>query len=170
MHVLIAILTVIAAWLWGDWRNWLRYYPTMQFMALGNLTYNFICSNNFLWRFIPDSFSNYTIMELTYTFIVFPASALLFLSNYPDGTFHKKAIYYIKWILAYITVEYFFLIKNGIIYQHGWNIWWSIAFLIIMFILIRLHHTKPLLGYLCAAILGFFITFYFDLPARSLLN
>jgi hypothetical protein len=165
MHVFTAIISIIAAWRWGDWRNWKKYHSTMLFVVVGNLTYNFICANHFLWRLIPEFFSNHTIAELGYTFIVFPANALLFLSNYPDNTL-KKTLYYIKWIFIYIIVEYLFLINNGIIHDYGWNIWWSLAFISIMFPLLRLHYTKPLLAYLFAIAMGSFIIFYFDVPVE----
>ena len=166
MHVSTTILAFAAAFIWGDWRNWVKYYSTMQFIALGNLTYSLICTNYFLWRFVPESFSNYTITDLTYTFIVLPASTLLFLSKYPEGSFYKKVIYYLKWIIVFIGFEYLFLINNGIVHLHGWSIWWSLAFVTFMFPLLRLHYKKPLLGCLCAIFIGVFITLYFRVPVN----
>lgn len=163
MHVLTALFSIVAAWRWGDWRNWNKYHSTMLFIALGNLTYNFIAANHLLWRFTPEHFNYYIITELIYTFIVLPASVLLFLSNYPDDVL-KKVIYYIKWIFIFIAFEYFFLINDGIVHQNGWNIWWSLIFLFLMFPLIRLHHTKPLWGYLLAIFMACFVTWYFNIP------
>lgn len=159
MHVLTALITIFSAWLWGDWRNWLRYQSTMLFIATGNLIYNLICADHYLWRFIPESFSNYTITELIYTLIVFPFSTLIYLSKYPEDSWAIKILYNIKWIVIYIVFEYIFMLTHVIIYQHGWAIWHSLIFVILMFPLLRLHHTRPLLGYICAIIMGSIITF-----------
>ena len=53
--------------------------PTMMYFALGNLLYNFLTASYFLWRLDADFFSNHTLTEMLYTFIVFPGTALLYL-------------------------------------------------------------------------------------------
>ncbi len=83
MHVATAIIVIIAVFIWGDWRNWQKYHTTMLYYAIGNLTYNFLTANYFLWRFNADFIPNHSLTEMLYTFIVFPGTILIFLKNFP---------------------------------------------------------------------------------------
>ncbi|MBM7663297.1 hypothetical protein JOC85_004169 [Bacillus mesophilus] len=79
MHIILSIISIIAAWVRKDYKNWREFYPTMQYIAIGNLTYNFLCASHWLWRLSPDiKWFNYTLLEMAYTFFVFPFTALMF--------------------------------------------------------------------------------------------
>jgi hypothetical protein len=54
MHLALAFITLLSVWKWGDWRNWEKYHSTMMYFALGNVLYNFLCANHFLWKLKPD--------------------------------------------------------------------------------------------------------------------
>ncbi|MBD2872815.1 CBO0543 family protein [Paenibacillus arenilitoris] len=163
MHFALGVITLICAWRWGDWRNWKQYHHTMMYFALGNLLYNFLSANHFLWKLNPDFMPNHSMTEMVYTFVTFPATALLFLTNYPDGR-KKKRLHYLQWIGIYVIVEWFFRDTGRILYQHGWSLMWSAIFDITMFPMLRLHYKRPLLAYAISAVLCVFWVMLFDVP------
>ncbi|MCA0754809.1 hypothetical protein KP806_07075 [Paenibacillus sp. N4] len=163
MHLVLGVISIISVWRRGDWRNWKKYHTTMMYFALGNLLYNFLTANYFLWRLNPDLMPNHSMTEMLYTFVIFPATSLLFLCNYPEQT-NKKMLHYFKWILIYIAVEWFFSTNSRILYQHGWNLMWSAIFDVTMFPMLRLHHKRPLLAYVISAIFCVFWVWKFEVP------
>jgi len=166
MHLILAMISIIAIWFRKDFRNWKRYYTTMQYIAIGNLTYNFLCARNWLWQLSPDfKWFNHSLLEMSYTFITFPLSALMFLARYPEGqSKQKKFIHYIAWIGLYIGIEIILLIKGNIIYKYGWNLAWSALFDCMMFPFLRLHHKRPLLTLIISVPMTIFLLWLFDIP------
>jgi hypothetical protein len=63
----------------------------------------------------------HTLTEMLYTFIVFPATGLLFLGNYPKGVI-KKILHTLQWIAIYGVWEYVFTLTGSIEYQYGWTL------------------------------------------------
>jgi hypothetical protein len=166
MHIILAIITIIAVWVRGDYRKWKKYYPTMQYMALGNLTYNFLCASHWLWMLYPDlKWFNHSLQEMTYTFITFPLTALMFLSHYPEKK-EKKVIFfhYVSWIGIYVGLEILLMLNGQIIYKYGWNIYWSAIFNCIMFPFLRLHEKKPLVALVLSIPMTIFWIYLFDIP------
>lgn len=145
MFVAIILITVLLTWKFADWRNWQKYQSTMLLFSLGNLLYIFIYHDHFLWMFKPDIF-NHHIMEIIYTVTVFPLTTLMFISNFPYG--NKKLIFYMaKYIFIYITVEYILFRMGYMVYNYGWNIWWSLGWNVMMFSILAIHYKKPLHAY-----------------------
>jgi hypothetical protein len=165
MHLTLSAFMIYAVWRWGDWRNWQKYHTSMMYFALGNLLYNYLTSAHFLWRLAPDAWTNYTITEMLYTFIVFPATSLLFLSNFPQGIM-RQLKHYAVWIVLYISVESLFTVTGRIEYQYGWNLGWSALFNVLMFPMLRLYYLKPLLAYPVSAGLCDMWLWLFNIPVH----
>lgn len=165
MHVLTAIISIVAVFIWGDWRNWKKYHATLLFFALGNFTYNFLTSNYFLWRLDASFLSNHSLTELLYTFIIFPATGFLFLDNYPNGV-KKQILHTLQWIFIYGVWEFVFNLTGDIEYQHGWTFWWSIAVLFVMFPMLKLHVKHPLFSYVLFAVTAGVLLWLFNVPVH----
>lgn len=165
MHFVIGFIIIGAAYRWGDWRNWKKYHSTMMYFALGNLLYHYLCANHLLWQLMPDFSLSHSITEMIYTFIVFPATALLFLTNYPEDRM-KVVFHYIQWVLIYGGTEYVLHMFGRIQYQYGWGFWWSLLFDCTMFPMLRLFSVKPLLAYLVSAVLTVFWVVLFKVPVN----
>lgn len=163
MHILITLIVILAIFIRGDFRHWKEFHSTMLYIAVGNLMYNFLAANYLLWRFNPDIMSNHTLTEVVYTCVVFPGTALMFLSTFPK-TSKRITFHYITWIGLYVGFEIMFLFLNKIYYQYGWNLGWSALFDCIMFPMLRLHSKKPLLAYLLSIPIAVFFIIYFDVP------
>lgn len=147
MHITITIWALLAALRWGDWKHLYEYHTTMLYMSTMNLLYFFLTFQYPLWEVQAHLIPSYTIVSLLYTFIVFPCTVILFLSNYPTTSI-KKWIHIGKWIAIYIGIEWIGGLFGLIIYHHGWNLSWSLIFLCIMFPMLRLHHRRPYTAYL----------------------
>ena len=166
MHVIISLIAIVFVWWRGDWQQWRIYHPTMMYFALGNLTYNLLCTNYLLWELNPDFLSNHSLTEMLYTFIVFPATSLMFLSHYPEEGKNKKFFHYVTWISIYGGVEFIYVLTDRIIYQFGWHLGWSVLFDAIMFPMLRLFHKKPLIAYPISILIAVFWIMLFDVPVE----
>ena len=165
VYMLSALLFNIAALRWGDWRNLSRYYPTILFMIAASLFYESSCYEYPLWQFKPQKtlVHNVTIISILINFGIFPATVLLFLSRFPN-TLLKQIGYTLLWSVGYILGEYACLLVNLIEYHNGWHFGWSILFDLLMFPILRLHHIRPLGGWIATVIFAIFLWNVFDIP------
>jgi hypothetical protein len=95
IRIFMAIVWILCAFKWGDWKNWRKYYPTMLFFGMGVLIYRSIFQSKILWMFQTDLLAQ-SINELLVIFTIFFSTALLFLPNLPKKLFHE-IIYIIIW-------------------------------------------------------------------------
>ncbi|AFC28458.1 CBO0543 family protein [Paenibacillus mucilaginosus] len=146
MHVAYSILIILAAWRWGDWKNWRLYHPSMLFITAGGLLYEYLTKDQTMWKFHPDFLYNQTVTVVVYALVTMPLSVLIFLSLYPK-TIGRKLIHFGLWIAIYASGEWVLLSMGRISYQNNWSLRYSILFDMMMFPMIRLHHTKPLIAY-----------------------
>ncbi len=151
MHLLLGSVIAVCVWKWADLRNWRKYQPTMLFVALANLLYNFVYHDHLLWRYSPGVLYYYQICEMYHAFIIMPAMALLFLTKYPDN-FKGQILRTAKYIAVFITTEALFYHLGIIVYNYGWNLWWSLAWNTAMLPIWALHHKRPLLAYGVSAV------------------
>lgn len=151
----------------GDWRNWHKYHTVMMYFALGNLLYNFLTANYFLWRLEADFIPTHTLTEMLYTFIIFPATSLLFIGNYPENESKWRKIRHTLWyIFWYAAVEFVFMHTGHIKYQYGWSYFWSVGFDCFMFPMLRLFYKRPLIAYLLSIPIAIFFLWFFEVPVQ----
>lgn len=167
MHLALNIFTIIVTWKWSDWRSWQKYHPTLLFLPMMSLVYNFLAlsSEYFLWHAKPDFLFSKTVVELTYTAILLPCTVLLFLSNYPSKPV-KVLLYFLKYIVIYSCVEALLYITGRFEYHNSWSIWHSVLFYCLMFPSIIIHHRKPLLAYIIFLLITFLGIWYFKVPMK----
>jgi hypothetical protein len=165
MHIIIILWSVFAAWRWGDWRNWTKYHPTLLFMPIGNLMYGLLVNDKdfYLWRYQSDFLFSQETSDVFYTIIVFPATVLLFLSNYPEGK-ASQILHILKYVALYCIVEWIGLKVGALKHSHGWTMPWSILFNIVTFTMLRIHHKKPIFAYIFSIAFSLFLLYYFQVP------
>lgn len=161
---------LFAAWRWGDWRNWQKYYSSILFVMVVNLSAGYISYHHPLWVFNNDILvTTETAVEFVNTYLVLPATTLIYLANFPASGAGKKAAYILFWVLIYGTLE---LIDNkiigGISYANGWMWPYSVLFEVGMFLIIRIHHVTPLWGWLITAVMAAFILIAFGFLSAEL--
>ena len=144
--VLIVVVYILFAIRFVDWKQWMDYYPTIQYFIVFNLLYNFLYYNHTLWAYkaVSVNWLNHTIIEVTFTFFILPVIIMVYLKYFPTGK--KKFLYVGVWISFFSFLEYIFFKKGLFIYDNGWGLGWSIVFNAIIFTLLRLHYKRPLLA------------------------
>lgn len=161
--IIVTLIFVILAWKWGDWRNWKLYYSTIIFMILGDFIYLFLTFQKPLWT-MESTILGRTFTNLLIAFFIYPSFVLLYLSNFPKENLEKKVFYISAFTLFFTAFEYIFIKFDSISYYNSWNLWWTFLFDIMLFILLRVHYKKPLLGIFFAVVVGTCIMLIFKIP------
>ena len=165
LKILIAVLFAAACWKWGAWKRWREFYPTILFVIIGDLIYNFIFYNFPLWEY--NKLINHTISDLFFAFFVYPSVVIVFLTRLPSG-FWKQAFYVLLWSLAYMALEYVSLLLGGIEYANGWTILWSLGLYLLGFTLIRVHWRHPFIVWPIAIAFLVLTAYLFKIPFSAL--
>ena len=121
---------LLVAWKWGDWRRWQKYYSSMLFVALVDMSAGYISYHHSLWIFDPDALiKTETIVELINSYLLLPATTLVYLANFPSEGRGRQGAYILLWVFIYSTLEYVdHAIIGGISYSNGWSFRNSIFF------------------------------------------
>lgn len=170
--IIYAFIYIGAAWRWGDWRSWEKYYPTILFYIVGDLLYEFLLYDNFpLWKF--QAFGLDQAMELTHTEIIipillvkYPCTILIFLGNFPYRQTARKFCYIAFWVGLYTINELIDMQFNALSHHNGWSVLWSILFNFVMFSMFALHHKRPLYAWASSFVFILFLWNVFDVPSK----
>ncbi|WP_446715567.1 CBO0543 family protein [Bacillus sp. OTU530] len=170
LRLILPFLFLIGAWRFGDWKNWRKYYPTIVFYISVDFSISVLTYEYPLWLFHKSLLiPNHTITDFFMTFTAFPSVILLYLSRYPYTSRWSWQVSYVTlWVIFFTTVESVFKFAKLISYHNSWNFWWSVTVWAFMFVVLRLHHTKPLCAWLIYFICIVFLITYFDFPISKL--
>lgn len=170
LNGLYSLVWLFALIKWGDIKNWKKYYPTILFFILGDFIYLYLLSDSFpMWKYSPQGMDkNFGItsthVELSIMLIKYPATILIYLPRFPDENRIKQVLYFIGWTLIYLFNEMIDLKLNLIQYFNGWNLYWSFLFNAVMFLILKTHHTRPLLAWFFSFLFIIFLWQVFDVP------
>lgn len=159
--IILTVVLIAACWKWGAWRKWREFYPTILYVIIGNLAYDFVFSDWTLW--VYRSFMGATYVGLINDFLIYPSGVMLFLTHYPEGKW-KQVGYILVWTVSSTLIEYISILLGGLEYFHGWSLLWSFLLFLGMFALIRLHYKKPLFVWPISLICGVAAALIFGLP------
>jgi hypothetical protein len=154
MHLIHSIVFLLAAMRWGDWSNWQKYYPSILFFIGGDLLKNALLHDYRMWIYQETIFGEkilfgHLVINLLVMAVIYPSTILVYLGKFPLEKW-MRLCWILFWVLIYITMESINLHYDVINHYHGWNIWWSIIFDIVMFVILWIHHNKPLLAWACS--------------------
>ncbi|MCT2535687.1 hypothetical protein NC661_06565 [Aquibacillus koreensis] len=169
MGVFYSLFYLVLVIIWGDWRNWRKYYPTILFFITGDILYQWLFVDFYpMWKFQPYGIDDeigvtHTQISLSIMIIKYPAIMLVYLYQFPK-TFGKQFGYICLWTFIIAFNEWITLQLGGIVYDHGWTFSWSVLFSFVMLVILRIHHSKPLVA--IAISIGFmlFLFYSFDVP------
>jgi len=168
MRILMVTAVVLLALRFTKWPNWKEYYPTALFMMVLNLAASVVTHNHRLWIYLPSGvLTTHTMSDLFETFTVLPAVACLYLSHYPSKRV-QQLYYVLAWIPTFLCVELFMEFMGLFTYENGWSAAWSAAFDCVMFPILRIHYTHPLLAWGLSAAFFIFIWIHFGFSADLL--
>ncbi len=161
MIILIAVVSSLTCYKWGAWRKWREFYPTILFLIIGDMAYNFVFHDHSLWCYA--GFVNHTVANLIAMFFVFPPIVIMFLTHWPQK-WTRKTLYVLVWSIGFTLLEYLSLTFNLFTHHNGWNIFWSFVLYVFGFSLVRLHYKRPLLTWPICAVLAVATMIFFKLP------
>ena len=95
--------------------------------------------------------------------IQYPTTIAVFLGRM--GSERKKQILMIVlWIGIYAITEGIAHITGVLTYHYGWNIWWDIAFNVMMFPMLLLHYKRPFIAWILVVPIVLGLWLIFDVP------
>lgn len=95
-----------AAWKWGDLKNWQKYYPTILFIMLVNMSASFLTYHHNLWNYTPDVLvKSGTMLEFFNCYIVLPLVALIYLSKFPSNNMPHQLGYIAFWVSIFSGLD-----------------------------------------------------------------
>ncbi len=169
MNVVFGLIFLLIGWRFGDWRNLEKYYPTILYFIIGDLLYNLLTYNDPMWKYNKDwIFSNHTLSNLWIMITVYPVTVIIYLFHFPKKKINQ-IFYILFWVILYVLWELVNIHVFGLIdHYNGWNIWWSFLFDIIIFVMLLIHHKRPLLAWGLSIIIIIFFLKLFDVNVHEL--
>lgn len=169
MIVAFGIISLLIGWKFGDWRNLEKYYPTILFLVIGDLLYNILMYNDPTWSYNRNwILPNHILVNLWIMITVYPATVIIYLFFFPNKKI-KRIFYIFVWVILYILLELLGLHIFGLIdHFNGWNMWWSFLLDIILFVMLFIHHKRPLLAWGLSIIVIIFFLTVFDVRVHNL--
>lgn len=172
MNGIYALTWLSALLIWGDYKHWQKYYSTILFFVFGDLLYLHLLHDHYpMWRLVPRGV-DYDIgirpMHITFSIwlIKYPATVMIYLYKFPNGSFLRKFSYIGMWVGIYAVNELIDLRLNLIKYYNGWNFLWSIVFNLCMFTILRIHYKKSLWAWACSILFMTILWVIFDVPYK----
>ncbi|WP_051529960.1 CBO0543 family protein [Anoxybacteroides tepidamans] len=171
MRLTVWILLILAAWKWGDWRNWRKYEGAIYYTIVFSLIYTILCADYPMWKFEKDPslpfLFNHSLVSIAFGFIVFPSVILVYLGRFP-----KKFWNGVAWTALFITIlsgiEALMTWKGRQTFHNGWTMWTSVVFNCIMYPFIRLYQSMPLLTLLLSFLITIMLCIIFRVPIHQL--
>ncbi|MCA1030771.1 hypothetical protein LCL95_07055 [Bacillus timonensis] len=164
LAILYSIVWIIASFKLADWKNWRLYYPTILFSVVGDLLYEFISYNYPMWKMLENGLPYKAIPILLLALIGMPLSTFIYLSNYPEkSSFWKKGLYVSLFVIVFVILEYFSVKFGAISYHNDWNLGWSTLFVIVMFIIMRIHYRNPAIALTLSIVFSLTLAAIFNL-------
>jgi hypothetical protein len=164
--ILLAVVSVLICYKFGDWKNWKNYYPTILFFILSNVVCILLIYNHPFWFYEPYIIDR-TFSDLFICITVYPSTVILFIANFPKKI--TKIISHISFYAAIYTIAELIGVKLGYFtYYNGWNIWYSLIFNLMLFPILMLHYKKPLYAWMIALISPHILFFIMKIPYNSI--
>lgn len=162
-RVVLVLIFLLAAWKFGDWRNWPKYYPSILFVMVINMSASFLSYHHSLWNYSKDILvSTETMVEFFNAYANLPTTVLIYLSHFPQHEIKRQVAYVGFWVALYSGLEFIdHYIVGGIFYTNGWSWSRSVIFDIAMFSIIRLHYLNPGKAWLMAGAVWIFVVVQF---------
>jgi hypothetical protein len=162
LHIIMGVSLAIFSCFVADLKNWREYYPTILFFIAGDLLYQFITYDYPLWEYGGYPNSPF-LTPIILMFTAYPATVLLYL-KYATRGWKSFIIQYFLWITLYAIVELFLDYLDLIQYANGWTVGWSIFVDFLLFLILRVHYSYPLFGWLLYFLVCGVMILVFNIP------
>jgi hypothetical protein len=92
MYIFMNAFYLIIGFIWGDWRNWKKYYPTILFFIIGDFLYNFLLYKKSMWFFHDLILPNHTMITLLTMIISYTGTVLIYLGRFPKSWKNRSLV------------------------------------------------------------------------------
>jgi hypothetical protein len=171
MRLTLWMLFILAAWKWGDWRNWRKYEGAIYYTIVFSFVYTILCAEYPMWKFEKDPslpfLSNHSLVSVAFGFIVFPSTILIYLGRFPKG-FWKGVAWVAFFIVLMSAIEAAMAWAGRQTFHNGWTMWSSVWFNCVMYPFIWLYHSKPLLTLFLSFFITILLCWLFRVPVHKL--
>ncbi|EAR66892.1 hypothetical protein B14911_27835 [Bacillus sp. NRRL B-14911] len=164
MNITLSIILAVCAGYLKAWKNWRVFHPTMLYTSVLVLLYNFICKDHLLWKHRSIPLESHFAGELFHAFAILPTITVLYLTFYPEK--HGRLRYIILWSVLSFAAEFPFAATGMIVFENGYQYWMELLFYPVMYIMIRLHHIRPLVSYGLSAVIILLMVWLFKVPVQ----
>jgi hypothetical protein len=148
IRIMLGGFAVLAAWKLTHWKKWRKYYPTVLFLVATNLLSSVITQHHRLWVFLPSNlFPTHSLTDLFHTLVTFPATVFIYLSLYPKNLL-LQICHVLLWILIFSGGEYLTYRMALLRYDNGWSFSWSVFINCLLFPILRIHYSSPILAWI----------------------
>jgi hypothetical protein len=80
----------------------------------------------------------------------------------------KQCFWILLWVFIFSSIEFVsHTYFHWIVYQYGWNIYWSMLFNLVMFTVLKIHFNKPWLAWIISILFLIFLANIFNIPRES---
>ncbi|TMU88004.1 hypothetical protein FGG79_07815 [Bacillus sp. BHET2] len=169
MILLFLLFYAIIGWKFGNWKDFLSYYPTLLFFIVGDLLSQFLLYDYSMWKFktiTPFVFPihlNHTLISLSKMAIQYTATVSIFIGRLPN-TILGKMWWILLWTGIYGLTEGLAHILGMMTYHNGWHFGWDLFFNVLMFTVLIIHHKNPLIGWIVSFPIIIFLLLHFNVP------
>ncbi|QJX77556.1 CBO0543 family protein [Priestia megaterium] len=168
MQSSFVLVFIILGLLFGKWRRYQEYYPTLLFWVTGNLLYEVLLFHHRVWvfhhvgidhLFLPD----HLMVSLGITLIIYPFVIPVFLGRLPLHV--SGSLWWILlWALLFTVIEFIAYVNHSITHHYGWSLLCSFLFNIVTFSLLIIHQKTALAAWILSGSFIAFLFIFFDIP------
>lgn len=169
MNIILLTLYAFIGWKYGNWKEFKSFYPTLLFLIIGDLLYQFLLYDHTMWKFhavgrIEEQLNfNHTIIALSKMAIQYPVTIAVFLGRL---SYNKKQqiLSILLWSGIYILTGWTAHVSGVLRYYNGWSFGWDVLFNLMMFTMLFIHHKKPLLAWILTVPIVLGLWWIFEVP------
>ncbi|QSO50503.1 hypothetical protein JZ785_16395 [Alicyclobacillus curvatus] len=142
------------------------YYTTVLYVSSVSLLYQLLCRGYLLWHFRNWFFFTDKLSTLIQFAVLFPSTIVLFLRYLPQSNW-MRGLYFSGFFGVYGVMEWFLKRSGEIVYQYGWNFWWSVFIDFCLFALTWIHSKSWKTAILVSTCITVFLMVRFSVPLHG---
>ncbi|PWK13733.1 CBO0543 family protein [Tumebacillus permanentifrigoris] len=164
--IAITVFWLGLTWRFANWQKWREYYPSVLFVFTWDFINTILTYDYKLWHYEKTWLGPTHVMaDFGVVFLNLAPIILLYLSRYPYQSSVAGQVGYIAlWVGFNSFVEAIFGWLERVTYLHGWGFWWSVVLWSLLFLIVRIHLTRPIMAWLITLCVAWFVISYFNIP------
>lgn len=164
--ILFTLCFLLVFLLTKSYKYFSTYYPTVQYVTLVAISYPLICRGYMVWSYADWGLFTEKANELTQAAILFPSITVLFLRFLPKKVW-TRTLYFLGYLGIFALMEVFLVLRQEIIYRHGWSFGWSMFIDVCLFSLMWIHEKNWKVALSISFCILLFLVIVFRVPVTG---